>query len=264
MAPNRKAATRVTKRTRATGGASASLADVQSILDWLKSHSTKHTLNGVARYGIPSDNALGVAVKDIQALGKIVGRNHDLALALWETECYEARMLVSFIGDPDRLTSAQMDRWCRDFDSWAICDTLCFHLFDRSPHAWAKVEQWSKRSSEFQKRAAFALLACLAGHDKDAADERFVAGLVLLEDAASDDRNFIKKGHVWALRRIGGRNAELFDASAEVARRLAASTNAAARWVGKTTLRDLKTRPKAVGSESGSGGRVTKRRGKSI
>ena len=113
-------------------------------MDWLKRHSTKKTLDGMARYGIPSDNALGVSVADIRALAKMLGRNHDLAAALWDTGVYEARMLTSFVDDPKLVTSAQMDRWCRDFDSWGICDTLCFHLFDRTAFAREKIQRWSK------------------------------------------------------------------------------------------------------------------------
>jgi 3-methyladenine DNA glycosylase AlkD len=132
-----------------------------------------------------------------------------------------------------------MDRWCRDFDNWGICDTLCFHLFDRTPHAWRKVTQWSNHEAEFVKRAASALLACLALHDKQASDELFVEGLVLIERAATDERNFVKKGVNWALRAIGRRNPALHTAGLAVARGLAVSTMPAARWVGKDAVRDL-------------------------
>src|SRR5688572_20101936 len=96
------------------------------------------------------NHAYGVAMRDIKALGMTLGRNHALAIALWATGVYEARMLASFVGDPERLTPAQMDRWCRDFDNWAFCDAMSFNLFDRSPHAWAKVAQWSSRRNQFR------------------------------------------------------------------------------------------------------------------
>ncbi len=117
--------------------------EVQSALKWLKSHSTKATLDGMARYAIASDKAYGVAMRDIKALGKKLGRNQKLAAALWDTDIYEARMLASFVGDPDEITALQMDRWCKDFDNWAFCDAMSFNLFDRTPYAWAKVTQWS-------------------------------------------------------------------------------------------------------------------------
>ena len=212
---------------------------MHSALKWLKSHSTKATLDGMARYAIPSDKAFGVAMRDMKALGKKLGRNHELAAALWDTGVYEARMVCSFVEDPALITPAQMDRWCRDFDNWAICDTICFHLFDRTPHAWAKVRQWSRKRNEFEKRTAFALLWSLSVHDKRASDEQFVQGLGLIERAAADGRNFVKKAVNMALRAIGKRNRALNAAAVAVARRLADSQDAAARWVGKDALREL-------------------------
>jgi 3-methyladenine DNA glycosylase AlkD len=135
-----------------------------------------------------------------------------------------------------------MDRWCRDFDNWGICDTVCFCLFDRTPHAWAKIAKWSGSREEFVKRAAFALLASLALHDKTTADGPFLASLPLIERAAADERNFVKKGVSWALRGVGRRSPALKAAAVTVAGRLAASTEPAARWVGKDALRDLNRR----------------------
>ena len=219
---------------------SASLEEqVQSALAWLKSHSTKATLDSMARYAIPSDHAYGVAMRDIKALGKTLGRNHALAVALWDTGVYEARMLTSFVADPEQLTPGQMDRWCRDFDNWAFCDAMCFNLFDRSPHAWDMVAEWSSRPEEFEKRTAFALLWSLTVHDKRAGDEPFLQGLALIEREAGDERNFVKKAVNMALRAIGKRNPTLRSAAVAVARRLASSEDATARWVGKDALREL-------------------------
>jgi 3-methyladenine DNA glycosylase AlkD len=214
-------------------------ADVESALGWLRRHSSTATLNGMARYAIPSDKALGVAMKDIKALGKRLGRNHDLAIALWDTDVYEARMLASFVGDPALLTSAQMDRWCRQFDNWAFCDAMCFNLFDRTPHAWAKVRQWSSKHGEFEKRTAFALLWSLTVHDKQADNSLFIKGLTLVERAANDERNFVKKAVNMALRAVGKRNRVLNAAAVAVARRLAESADPTERWVGKDALREL-------------------------
>lgn len=212
---------------------------VRSALVWLKSHSSKAVRDGMARYAIPSDHAYGVPMRDIKALGKTLGRNHPLALALWDTGVYEARMLASFVGEPEALTPAQMDRWCKDFDNWAFCDAMSFNLFDRSPHAWTMVGRWSKRKPEFEKRTAFALLWSLALHDKSAPDERFLEGLALIEREATDERNFVKKAVNMALRAMRRRGRVVRAAATEVARRLAASDDRTAKWVGKDALREL-------------------------
>src|SRR5678815_5530869 len=134
-----------------------------------------------SRYGIVTKDAYGVRMRDMQEIAKKLGRNHALALALWDTGNYEARTVAAFVAEPERITPALMDRWCRDFDNWAICDTVCFKLFDQSPHAWGRVPKWAKLRGEFQRRAGFALLASLAGHDKSATDAQFTAGLRLIE-----------------------------------------------------------------------------------
>ena len=199
----------------------------------------------MARYAIPSERAFGVSMSNIQLLAKHLGRSHELAEALWNTGLYEARLLASYVDEPARVTAAQMDRWSREFDNWAVCDTVCFALFDRTPHAWRKVEQWSGRSDEFVKRAAFALLWGLTVHDKGADDALFVRSLRFVERAASDERHFVMKAVNMALRAIGKRSPALNAAAVAVARRLAASPHAGPRWVGKDAVREL-TSPKVM------------------
>jgi len=218
----------------------AKKAEVQAVLASLeRAGSTKVRAEMSTRYGIYTDNAFGVMMRDMQAVAKSIGTNHELALALWDTGTYEARMVASMIDDPAKVTSAQMDRWCKSFDNWAICDTVCFKLFDRTPHAFEKVAQWAGKREEFVKRAGFALLASVALHDKKTADETFLRCLPLIERAADDERNFVKKGVSWALRSIGKRNAKLQTAAMAVARRLSASDEPAARWIGKDALREF-------------------------
>jgi 3-methyladenine DNA glycosylase AlkD len=211
-------------------------------LAWLERHGTKKTRDGMAGYGITAKKAFGVTMADIRVLAKKLGQNHDLAVALWNTGIYEARMLTAFVAEPQKLTAAQMDEWCRDFDSWAICDTLCFALFDRSPDAFDKVKSWAKSGEEFIKRAAFALLACLALHNREGrgeGDAPYLKLLPLIEQASTDPRNFVKKAVNWALRAIGGRSKPLHSEALEMARRLADSPDATARWIGKDAEKAL-------------------------
>ncbi len=220
------------------------LADAMAAL---RSAATDHDLANLDRFGIVAPTALGVSMANLQKIAKRLGRDHDLAAALWATGVYEARMLACLVDDPARVTPEQMDAWRADFDNWAIVDTACFKLFDRSPHAFAKIDAWAGLNHEFGRRAAFALLACLALHDKTAADPPFLHGLVLIERAAGDDRNFVKKAANWALRAIGLRQSPTLKAAAlETARRLAASPESSARWIGKDALRALTKPPKTA------------------
>jgi 3-methyladenine DNA glycosylase AlkD len=212
---------------------------VASALAWLKKHSKKSVRDGMARYAIPNDKALGVLMGDIQKLAKQLGRDHALALELWKTDVYEVRMLCAYVDEPERVTPAQMDAQARAFDNWAICDTLCFALWVRSPHALKKIHQWANHRDEYVKRASFALLASMALKHKESTDADYLRCLPLIEKAASDERNFVKKGVNWALRGVGRRSAKLNKASIALAKKLAASEDPAPRWIGKDALREL-------------------------
>ncbi len=227
---------------------------LNTALGALKEKRTDRDKENVARFGIyplgayPTPKVIGVSMANIQEVAKRFGRNHSLAADLWSCGWYEARLLACFVEEPERVSADQMDRWARDFDNWAICDTACFKLFDQTRHAWAKIDPWRRSRKEFVKRAAFALLASLAGHDKTSLDSRFLETLPWVEAAASDERNFVKKGVSWALRRIGTRSPELRAAALATAEKLAASAEPSARWIGQDAIRDL-TKPRRKRSE---------------
>ena len=67
-----------------------------------------------------------------------------------------------------------MERWVSEIDSWAVCDALCGNLFDKTPLAWRKAVEWSRRKDEFVRRAGFVMMAELVAHDKKAASDRLL------------------------------------------------------------------------------------------
>ena len=143
------------------------------VIKKLESLANPKNVEGMARFGINSNNTLGISIYQLRPIAKENGKDHNLALKLWESGIHEARLLACFIDDPKKVTPEQMDSWAKDFDSWDICDQACTSLFDLTPFAWTKIFEWAKRDEEFVKRGAFALIAGLAVHDKVASDEKF-------------------------------------------------------------------------------------------
>jgi 3-methyladenine DNA glycosylase AlkD len=205
----------------------------------LRSHGSAVNIAGMARYGISSEGTLGVPVPIIRALAKQAGKDHRLAVELWESGVHEARILATLVEELDRLTPRQMDRWARGFDSWDICDHACHNLFRYTPCAWEKATGWAVARPEFVKRAGFSLMAGLAVKDKKSPDERFEALLPLIAEAASDDRNMVKKAVNWALRQIGKRNPKLRRKAIGAAREIHDQGTPSARWIAADALREL-------------------------
>jgi 3-methyladenine DNA glycosylase AlkD len=212
---------------------------IDEVLEHLRRAARPDRVAGMARYGMSATSRMGVSIPELRRIAGRVGKDHALALALWGTGVPEARILASMVEDPSQLGEQQMERWVGDLDSWDVCDQVCMNLFGRSPLAWKKVTDWAKREEEFVRRAAFALLACLAWHDRSAADESFVSLLPLIRQGAGDGRNFVKKAVSWALRNIGKRNRTLNRAAIGAARELQLVDSPSARWVAGDALREL-------------------------
>jgi 3-methyladenine DNA glycosylase AlkD len=216
------------------------MTNTNDILKRLRAAGSAANVVGMARYGIRPAKAYGVATPVIRSIAKELRNNPDLASALWSTNVLEARMLATMIADPLQIPEEEVERWVREFDCWSVCDSACIGLLWKTPFAWRKVLEWSRREPEYERRAAFALLAGLAVHDKKASDKQFRAALRLISKAAGDERNFVKKAVNWALRQIGKRNTGLREAAIDTAESLIATESRSARWIGHDALRELR------------------------
>ncbi|MQY81542.1 MAG: DNA alkylation repair protein, partial [Dehalococcoidia bacterium] len=163
-------------------------AQAEEIITGIKSLANPENVAGMARFGINPANTYGVSIPILRKMAREIGKNHELALELWETGIHEARLLACFIDRPDMIAGEQMERWVKDFDSWDVCDQCCGNLFDRTRFAHKKAVTWCEREEEFVRRAGFVLMACLAVHDKKAGDQAFIEFLPLIKTHAGDER----------------------------------------------------------------------------
>jgi len=219
------------------GADAAARAD--AVLREIQPLGSEHNRAGMARYGINTENAFGVPIPPLRKLARSLRPDHALALALWDTGNHEGRILAAFVDDPGQVGKAQMNRWAADFDSWDVCDQVCNNLFVRTPHAYDRALKWSGRKAPFVRRAAFSLMASLAVHAKNLDDRQFDPLLRAIEDAADDERNYVKKAVNWALRQIGKRNRKLHTKAIAVAEDLAERPSKSARWIARDALREL-------------------------
>ena len=211
----------------------------ENILKKLKALSNPKAVEGMARFGISPENTYGVSIPNLRKMAKEIGRDHSLAQQLWDSGIHEARILASMIDQVDQVTKNQMDAWIKDFDSWDVCDQCCMNLFDKTPLAWEKAIEWTNREREFEKRAGFALMACLAWYDKESPDKKFLVFLPAIKRQAVDDRNYVKKAVNWALRNIGKRNLNLNKKAIETAKEIQKMDSRSAKWIASDAIREL-------------------------
>ncbi len=213
--------------------------EYEEIIIQLRSLAQPQAVAGVSRFGIDTQNALGISLPALRKMARQIGKNHNLALQLWDSGIHEARLLAGMIAEPQAVTESQMEKWVSEFDSWDICDPCCSNLFDKTPFAYRKAEEWSRREEEFIKRAGFVLMATLAVHDKQATDTEFAQFLTIIAKNAGDERNFVRKAVNWALRQIGKRNLNLNRQAIATTQAVQKMESPTAHWIAADAWREL-------------------------
>ena len=221
----------------------------KEIITKLRSQANPKNVEGMARFGINPENTLGIPIPVLRKTAKEIGKDtaftkasavrHILAQELWDSGIHEVKILAAMVDDPKQVTTTQMDSWVKDFDSWDVCDQVCMNLFDRTSVAYDKAKEWAEKEEEFTRRAGFALMACLAWHDKTAPDEKFLEFFPLIRKYSTDERNFVKKAVNWALRQIGKGRPKLLQKAIELAKEIEKIDSKSAKWIAKDAIREL-------------------------
>ena len=212
----------------------------EEIIKKIKSSGSKKNVEGMARFGIrPKTKVYGAPIPELRKIAKIVGKNHKLALRLWDSGIHEARILAGYIEESEKITEKQLEKWVKSFDSWDIVDQVCSACLDKTSFAKKKIFELSERKEEFVKRTAFTLMCCLSVHDKNMPDREFINFFPIIKKAATDERNFVKKEVNWALRQIGKRNKRLNRKAIRLAKEIKGINSKSAKWIASNALSEL-------------------------
>ncbi len=209
------------------------------IIKKLKSLSNPKNVEGMARFGINPQKALGINIPVLRKMAKEIGKDHNLALQLWDSDLHEVRILATMIDEPDKVSEKQMEEWVKGFNSWDLCDQCCMNLFSKTSLAWKKAIEWVGKEREFTRRASFSLIACLAWYEKQAEDKEFLKFFPLIKKYSTDERNFVKKAVNWALRQIGKKNKNLNKGALKLTKEILKIDNKTAKWIASDALREL-------------------------
>lgn len=213
-------------------------ATADDVIAWLKPLRNDANIVGMGRFGIRTDNALGIPNAVLRPLARQIGKNHQRAIELWQSGIREARLLATFTDEPKKVGLDQARSWAAEFESWEIVDHSADLFVEAGLHG-ILIAEFAADDREFVRRAAFAMMAWGAVHLKKEPDATLLGWLPLIEKHAADPRNFVKKAVNWALRQIGKRNSTCHAPALSLAERLAESSDRTTRWIGRDAVREL-------------------------
>ena len=193
---------------------------------------------------------MGVTMPQLRQYARKFGRDQELADLLWSSPIHEAKILATIIADPQNFPLEKADAWMRDLYSWDLCDQFCINVLVKTSYVLELPTRWAGEKAEFQKRAPMALIAVIAVHRKDLTDDDLLIYKSLLSDAATDQRNFVKKAVNWAIRQIGKRNDNLRREMILFSEELLELNDKAANWIARDAIRELQTKSEKLKTKS--------------
>ena len=213
----------------------------RDIIDHLRSMRDERNIDGMARFGIETGTALGISNAVLRPLARRIKRDHQRALALWESDIREARLLAAFTDEPKEMTVEQARRWAADFNSWEIVDTVSDLYCDAGLQS-VLIAEFARDEREFVRRTAFAMMAWSAVHMKKEPDATILDWLPLIERYRSDRRPTTDETS--SRKRSTGRFVRSASATLPVTVR---------RWRSRKSWRSAATRPHAGSARMASG-----------
>ncbi len=159
----------------------------------------------------PEAKTLGVRFGDLETITKKIKKQTPLALELWETGYFEARILAIRAIDPADVTSALADRWVQQIDSPTLADEWAGVVY-QTPFAREKMEAWSASWDEYVRRAGFSLVFRFAADlNSGLPDERYLTYLDQIEREIHQSPNWSREMMNAVPVAIGRRSPDLFE-----------------------------------------------------
>ena len=190
------------------------------------------------KFGIRYVKSYGLRLPQIRKVAKQCGKNHDLALKLWNHGYHETYLMATLVEESEKVSSKQLNDWVNMFYSWDLVDQACINLLRFIPEARENIFIWCDSDEEFVKRTAFSLIAVLAVHEKESDFEIYFD---VIKEASKDNRNFVKKSVNWAIRQIGKIDLENNRKALDLAYEILEIDNKASKWVARGAIRELES-----------------------
>jgi 3-methyladenine DNA glycosylase AlkD len=181
----------------------------QEVIALLESKRNPQRSNNFSKLNIDFGTILGIGVGEIRKLAKELKKNHELALQLWDTAIYEARLLSIFIEDARKVTSGQVDEQIQNSYGFMIADYYSMEILVKTDFIDEKIVNWTKSNNNHIKKCGFSALYAKAKLDKNAPDSFFIPYIHQVEKEILDAENWVKESMNYSLVYIGGRSGEL-------------------------------------------------------
>ncbi|MEX1215005.1 DNA alkylation repair protein [Saccharospirillum sp.] len=174
--------------------------------------------------GTAGMKSYGIGLTRLRKLARQVGRNSELAHALWQTDTYEARVIALLIDDPAHITRDQAEKQVEE-----LAGGMLAHVFASCDATLAKTsfvvelaEQWVRSEDAVRRECGYGLLyeASKFSGRKAPSEAFFFAQVERIAKTIGSESEKVRLSMGTALMGIGKRSAALNEAALKVARQV--------------------------------------------
>lgn len=164
-------------------------------------------------FGDTGLTSFGIGLTQLRKLARTIGRNHELAAELWNSDNYDARTIALLIDEPKRMTWDQAQRQVEQLDAGMLV-----HVFASCNATLAKVDfvvelacEWIESKDNVRRRCGYLLLYELSKNkrNKNLDDLFFLFYINEIQNTIHDQDYRVKQCMQAALLGIGKRNKAL-------------------------------------------------------
>lgn len=196
------------------------------------------TANSMRQMGIIYPVNYGVSIPDLKTIAKPFTGDHPLALALFEQDIRECKIMASIIDDPKQVNGEQVDRWSNDFNNIEIVEQVCSNLFWKVDCSLSRSIEWCLGENPLLIKAGLIIVMRKAS-DFETKDTVFEPYFEIIENLPDENELDYTGYAVGALRQIAARNEILNEKALKTSLNLANSPSAVKAWIGNQLLFEL-------------------------
>lgn len=193
------------------------------VIKMLKENTNQRGIDNWKKRGVKNGKlkSYGIGLTQLRKLAKQVGRDHKLALQLWETKVYDAKVIGLLIDDPKQITRSQVEGQVDSLQGGYLSHVFssCDATLAKTPFAFDLSCDWMESDDPIRRRCAFALIYELSKKNPVGMDDEFLLVLIdRIKKTIKDEDMWVRESMNTALMGIGKRNKKLNRAALRAAR----------------------------------------------
>ncbi len=167
-------------------------------------------------------DSFGIGLTQLRKLARKIGRDHLLALELWQTNNYDVKTIALLIDDPKLMTQQQAEAQVEELGIGMLTHVFssCDATLAKTSFAFDIAKSWIESEHDLRRQCGYGLIYELSKNKRNKAlsDEFFQDCIERINRTIKNEKRSVRSSMGGALIGIGKRNKQLNFSALKVAK----------------------------------------------